>query len=157
MLKILLIIPLLLDGIISNYVKTNSYFLPLLTVTTIFIIYPLYKKKEKNYFVLTILLGIIYDLLYTNLLLFNAILFFIIGILSKYIHKNFTKSVLKIIIYISIIIICYESITAILLFTYKVVPITISKIIRKISYSLLLNITYGEILYFIIKRKTTKY
>ena len=153
MSKVLILISLLLDGILSIYLKNNSYFLPLLTITTIYNIYPKYKKKEKNYFIMNIISGIIYDLLYTNLLFFNAILFFIIGLISKYIHKNFINNIFIQIIYIAIIIISYELLTTLILHTFKVIPITIPKIIYKITHSLLLNIIYGEILYLVLNQK----
>lgn len=153
MSKVLILIPLLLDGVISIYIKSNSYFLPLLTITTIYIIYPKYNKNEKSYFITLILLGILYDLLYTNLLFLNAIEFFFVGIASKYIHKNFDNNIFMQIIYISIIIISYEFLTIAILYIFKVVPITLQKIAYKISHSLLLNIIYGEILYLVLNQK----
>lgn len=149
---IFLLIPLLLDGFFSIIISSKSYFIPLLTVTTIFIIYPYYKKKEKSYFLTTMILGLLYDLLYTNLLFFNAILFLIISYVTKCINKNFTQSIIKTPIYIALIIIIYEVLTGIILFTYRVIPITPSKLLIKISHSLLLNIIYGEILYLIIRK-----
>ena len=78
---ILMIISLLLDGFITNYLpylpNHLSLFTPLLTITTIFIITPLYHKKDKNYYVILLIFGIIYDLFYTNLLFLNALLFYI--------------------------------------------------------------------------------
>lgn len=154
MTKILIFISLLLDGIIPIYLKRNSYFLPLLTITTIYSIYPKYTKKEKYYFAMLIASGILYDLLYTNLLFFNAILFFTVGLISKYIHKNFSNNIFMQIIYITLIIISYELLIITILYIFKVIPITISKIIYKISHSLILNIIYGEILYLVLNQKS---
>ena len=70
-----IIVSLLLDGILTNYlpflVNDLSYLTPLLTVVSIFIIYPLNRKKELKFFILIFIVGIIYDLLYTNLLFFK--------------------------------------------------------------------------------------
>ena len=151
--EILLFIPLLLDGIILNNISYNSFFIPALTITTIYIIYPLYKKKERLYFISIVALGILYALLHTDLLFFNAILFFIIAIISKYIYKNYTITIYNQIIYISAIIICYEILFAVILFVYRIVPVSFPKIIYKISHSLLLNLIYGEILYLLIPKK----
>lgn len=153
MSRVLVLIPLLLDGVLSIYIKSNSYLLPLLTITTIYIIYPKYIKNEKSYFIMIIILGLLYDLLYTNLLFFSAIEFFIIGTISKYIHKNLANNIFMQIIYISMIIIAYEFLTIAILYIFKVVPITIEKIIYKVSHSLLLNIIYGEILYLVLNQK----
>ena len=76
---IIIIISLLLDGILSNYlpylVNDLSLFTSLFTLVSIFIIYPFFKKKEKKYLITIFIIGIIYDLFYTNLLFFNGVLF----------------------------------------------------------------------------------
>lgn len=157
----IIIISFLLDGILTNFLPylTNdlSVFTPLLTLVSIFIIYPFYKKQEKKYFILIIIVGILYDLFYTNLLFFNAILFSIIAVITKYIYKNFEISYLKLIIYIVLIITLYETLTALIILTYGLVPITLNKVIYKITHSLLLNIIYIEFIYLIINLIPKKY
>ena len=152
---IILIISLFLDGILTNYlpylVNDLSLFTPLLTLVSIFMVYPLYKKEEKKYYIVIFIIGILYDLLYTNLLFFNGILFIGIGVLAKYFNKIFEINLLKLIIYITIIIIIYETTTALILLLFNIVPITFYKLIYKIGHSLILNILYSEILYLIIK------
>ena len=158
---IIIIISFILDGILTNFlpymINDLSLFTPLLTIISIFFIYPFYKKKEKNYYITILILGLFYDLFYTNLLFFNAIVFLLIGLISVYIQKNFELNCLKLIIYIILIITIYELTTAIILTMFNLVPITISKIIYKISHSLLLNIIYAQLIYFIIKIIPTKY
>ena len=158
---IIVIISLLLDGILSNflpYLYTNlSIFTPLLTLVSIFMIYPFFKKKEKNYFILIFIVGIIYDLLYTNLLFFNGVLFITIGLLIKYIYKTYEITPLRLILYIVILITSYETLTSIILLIYNVVPVTFYKMFYKIINSLLLNIIYGELIYLIIKLIPNKY
>ena len=133
---LIFIISILLDGILTNYlpflVNDLSYLTPLLTVVSIFIIYPLNRKKELKFFIL-------------------------IALVSKLIYKNFEISYIKLILYIIIIIILYESVYAGILFIYQVVPITFYKLVYKITHTLLLNIVYVEILYFIIKHIPNKY
>lgn len=158
---IILIVSLLLDGILSNYlpflVNDLSLFTPLLTLVSIFIIYPFFKKKEIPYFIIVFLTGMIYDLFYTNLLFFNAVLFLSISLITIYIYKNLEVNSTKLIIYLIIIVAAYESLTGIILFIYNVVPVTIPKVLYKITHSLILNIIYGELLYGIIKVLPKKY
>lgn len=158
---ILMIILLLLDGLITNFLpylsNQLSIFTPLLTLTTIFIITPLYQKKDKKYYILLFIFGIIYDLFYTNLLFLNAILFTIIGFISKYINKNYEITHIRLIIFIILIITIYESSYALILWLFQLVPITLSKVIYKIIHSLLLNCIVGEILYIIINKIPKKY
>lgn len=159
--SIILIVSILLDGVLTNFlpylVNDLSIFTPLLTVVSIFIIYPLNRKKETKFFILIFIVGIIYDLLYTNLLFLNGLLFVLIALLSKVIYKNFETSYFKLIIYTILIIIVYESVYAGILFIYRVVPITFYKLIYKISHTLILNIIYTEILYLIINKLPKKY
>lgn len=158
---IIMTISLLLDGLLTNYLpylqNTLSLFTPLFTVVTIFLICPLYYKQEKKYFITIFILGIIYDLFYTNLLFFNATLFFIIGRIAKFLYKNYEINYFKLVIYIMIIIISYESLTGIILFIFQVVPITANKVLYKIIHSLLINIIYAELVFFTIKHIPNKY
>ena len=158
---IIMIISLLLDGILTNYLpymqNNLTIFTPLFTVVSIFLIFPLYHKKEKQFFITIFILGITYDLFYTNLLFFNATLFLIIGLLTKFLYKNYEVNYLKLIAYISIIVISYESLTGLILFIFQVVPVTIPKIFYKITHSLLINIIYAEIVCLIINNIPNKY
>ena len=124
---IIMIVSLLLDGIITNYLpyipNHLSLFTPLLTVITIFIITPLYQKKNKQYYVLLFIFGIIYDLFYTNLLFLNAFLFAGIGFISKYIYKNYELTYIRLIIYLILIISLYELGYALILWILQLVPI----------------------------------
>ena len=151
---IIIIISLIFDGLLTNYlpylVDDLSLFTPLFTVTILFLIYPFYRKKPKNYFITAFIVGMIYDSFYTNLLFFNAILFLIISIISYYLYKNLEVSYIRLILYIIIIIAAYESLTGIILFIFRIVPITPTKVIYKITHSLILNILYGELVFFIL-------
>lgn len=158
---IIMTISLLLDGLLTNYlpflVNDLSFFTPLFTLISIFIIYPLYRKKEKKYFISIFILGMLYDLLYTNLLFFNAVLFVFIGFIIRLIIKNFELSYMKIILYIVIVVVSYESLTLFFLGIFNIIPISINRLIYKITHSLLINIIYGEILFIIIKILPKKY
>ena len=134
---IIVIISLLLDGILSNflpYLYTNlSIFTPLFTLVSIF------------------------DLIYTNLLFFNGVLFITIGLLIKYIYKTYEITPLRLILYIIILITSYEFLTSLVLLIYNVVEVTFYKVFYKIINSLVLNIIYSEIIYLIIKLIPNKY
>ena len=158
---IILLISIVLDGILSNFlpylVNDLSLFTPMLTVIAIFMIYPFFRKKEKKYFITIFIVGMIYDLLYTNLVFFNGVLFLIIGFISLEIYKNFEISYLKLIIYLILIISAYEILTGIILLVFNMVPVTLYKVLYKITHSLILNIIYGELIYLIINLIPKKY
>lgn len=158
---IIITLSLILDGILSNifpYTVNNlSLFTPLLTLISIYLIYPFYKKKENKYILTLFLTGIIYDLLYTNLIFYNAIIFTIIGIISKYIYKHYEINYLNIIIQIVLIVTIYELLNALIIIIFNLVPMSIPKLFYKITQSLLLNIIYSELLLLIINILPSKY
>ena len=158
---IIITLSLILDGILSNifpYTVNNlSLFTPLLTLISIYLIYPFYKKKENKYILTIFLTGIIYDLLYTSLIFYNAITFTIIGIISKYIYKHYEINYLNIIIQIILIVTIYELLNALIIILFNLVPMSISRLFYKITHSLLLNIIYSELLLLIINILPNKY
>lgn len=159
--NIIVLISLLLDGILNNtlpYMKDNlSLFTPLITIISLLIVYPFYYKKNSKYYLTAIILGLIYDLLYTNMLFLNSILFLAIALLIKIIYKNIELNYLNIILYIILTIITYEISQYILITIFNLTSITINQLFYKISHSLLLNIIYGELLYLIINYIPSKY
>lgn len=158
---IIITLSLILDGILSNifpYTVNNlSLFTPLLTLISIYLIYPFYKKKENKYILTIFLTGIIYDSLYTSLIFYNAIIFTIIGIISKYIYKHYEINYLNIIIQIILIVTIYELLNALIIILFNLVPMSISRLFYKITHSLLLNIIYSELLLLIINILPNKY
>lgn len=152
---IILFISIYLDGFLTLFLPYLpgglSLFTPMFTIVSILLIYPLYRKKEKQYFITLFIVGIIYDLLYTNLLFYNAIIFEILGIITKKIYKELDVEHIKLSLYIIGLIIIYEFLFSLNILIFNLVPITISKIIYKITHSILINIIYGELIYTIIK------
>ena len=158
---IILIIAFISDGVLSNFLpylpNDLSLFTPLLTLTSLLLIYPLYRKEKLKYYAISIIFGFLYDLFYTNLLFFNAIIFFICGIFISFLYKNIGYSFFKIILLTTILIITYESLTALIILLYNLVPITFSKLFYKITHSLLLNIIFALLCYSIIELIPKKY
>lgn len=159
--SIVFIISLLLDGILTNYlpymVSDLSLFTPLLTVTSLVIIYPLLRKDKRKYLICCFGAGFIYDLFYTNLLFFNGFIFIVLGLLIIKLYKIFGTGYLKIIGHVLLIIIVYEVLNAFLIIIFNLVPMNLDKLLYKISHSIILNLIYSEIIYFILKRIPKKY
>ncbi|MBR3210435.1 MAG: rod shape-determining protein MreD [Bacilli bacterium] len=158
---IIMILSLLLDGFLTNHlpylVNNLSLLTPLLTLISILIIFPFYQKNHRKYFITVFILGIIYDLFYTDLIFFNAVLFLIIAWINVKVQRWTTPNALNLLLQAIGMIILYESFTGIILYAYNMVPVTIDKVFYKITHSLLLNIVYVELLYFIIKIIPKKY
>ncbi len=158
---IILTISIYLDGFLTlflPYIKQGlSLFTPMLTLVSLLLIYPLYRKRQKQYFITIGIVGFIYDLLYTNLLFYNALIFLLMGFIIKKIYENLDVSHFKISIYITILIALYEIIFAFFIILFDLVPMTFNDLIFKITHSIILNIFYGELLLLIIEHLPEKF
>ena len=155
MKKILIIISsFILDIILSNvlpFMKGDlSIFTSLFVPITIYLIYPFYKNQELKYYIESFIIGIIYDLIFTNLLFLGGVIFLIISLVSVKIYKNFIVDKYKNIMYVFLIIILYEFLVASIFLIFNLVPICFYDFVYKISHTLLINVVYGFLLYEII-------
>lgn len=154
------IITIILDGILTNFlpylVNDLTIFTPMFTVVLTFVLYPLFFKNNKTYLIYLFILGIIYDLFYTNLLFFNGFIFVFLGYISIFIYKNFSVTIFRVIFHLILIITIYESMFALCILIFDLVPITFSRLIYKISHSITLNIIYGFVIYLIILKIVNK-
>lgn len=152
---IIVIISFFLDGILSNFLSYMigdlSLFTPYLTLVSIIIIYPFFSKEPKKYYIFVGIVGFLYDLFYTNLLFTHTIFFLLIALTIREIYKKMEFNFLTNLFLIILVIVLYQTIFALSLFIFNVVPITIESTIYLIGHSLILNIIYGEILYLICK------
>ena len=152
----ILIFSLLVDGIISNFlpymVNDLSLFTPFFTLVSIIIVFPAFKKDIKKYLCVVTILGFLYDLFYTILFFANAVYFLLIGLLVVLLNSKFELNWFTNLIFIIILLCSYFLIYDLFIYIFNVVPLDIDAIIYQITHYLLLNILYGESLYFIFYR-----
>lgn len=150
---IVIILSFILEGIVTNIINSNSYLLPLFTITSLVITYPYFDKEKKvRFIIISIIIGILYDIAYTNSLFINTFTFTIcallIIILDNYIPDNFfNRNGINI-----IMIILFKTISYILLFIFRFINFNQNILIKGIYSSLILNIIYSIILYFVCDR-----
>lgn len=148
---LLILISVILDGILSALIPLNSIFRPKLTITAIYFLYSKYKKNKTSYFILLIITGIVYDLLYTNILLLHPIIFYLLGNFIKYIKDNYNKT--PTIIGLVLTIIFYETLIFILMSIFQITKTNIISLLIIIGNSLLLNVLYLKTMQYIKKIK----
>lgn len=147
---ILIIASFILEGMITNLISLDSLLLPLFTLTSIVILYPFFNREKcYNYIITCFIIGIFYDITYTNSLFINAFSFSLIGVLiifiDHYIDSNiFSRSGINI-----VSIILYRVITYFMLILFNYLNFNINTLIRGIYSSIILNFIYGMFLYFI--------
>jgi len=149
-------IVIILDGLIiyfiPSYFNQLNYFYPMLTILLIPFIY---LTNKKNYFLLIIIMGIIYDLLYSSIIFYHIILFIILISFDIKILNYFKSSLLLLIITSLINIVLYDIISFLLVIFTSYSLVTINDLLYKINHSLLFNIMSVFVLWILCKKDIT--
>ena len=151
---IYLIISFLFDGIMSNYFPSTfssiSYFTTIYIVIAFVVIYPHF-NNDKKYFILLLIFGILFDMIYTSTILINVIIFIVVGIVAKILYNIFNDNLLmtNIISFISIVV--YHLLSYIILLIINYNNYSIILLLRIIGHSVITTIIYTSISYLLIK------
>ena len=163
MISLIIITSFILEGILSLYLPFSidklSFLYPQLVLISLIIIYPFYKKK-KYFYMSLIIIGLIYDLVYTDTLLLHSFLFFIMGLAIDEYYVNIGNSKRGFILLSLIVIFLYNSLYYLLLVLFQNIDFSIYSLFYKIFHSYLFTIFYGYILYIVLqvnKQKMYKY
>lgn len=157
--KVLIIslLVIILDGVlvyyIPSYFNNISYLYPMLTISMIPFISI---NKKKKYYFYGIFLGVIYDLLYSNILFYNVILFVFLISIDRLVIKNYKSSLCLFILLSLLNIVIYDSINFLLVILTNYQIVTVYDLLYKISHSLILNIMSVFVCWFLCK-KSIKY
>ncbi len=157
MIIFIIVLSLFLESILSSLIPLNSFFTPLFSVVSLILIYPYFANDDKSYLKTCALIGLIYDIVFTNTLFFNMITFTLIGLIIKLINVVLSNNFINVMFMTLINITLYLLITYLILiiigyktFNLKYLTITISK-------TLILNILYSLIVYIITDKISKKH
>ena len=99
MKEAILIISFILDGIFSNFLPSNSIFNSLFTLVSLIIVYPYFNGNRHDYYKYAFILGLAYDLIYTDTVIFYAFVFlsvsFIISRFMLVLANNYLNIVIE--------------------------------------------------------------
>ena len=145
------IISLILEIILSNYISYNSIFIPLFLLTSLVAYYPYTKYNFKKYLKIVFIYGIVYDLINTNYIFLDGILFLNCILVVDYLYKLFPLSKYKL-FYLNIFsIILYRIMNYLILVIINVLNMNIKILLNSIISSLIINIFYMIIICLLIK------
>ena len=151
---IYLIISFILDNFMSNIFPSTlnniSYFTTIYIIISFVIIYP-YFNNEKKYYILIIIFGILFDILYTGTFIFNLVLFIVIGIVIKLLNNIFPFNVFTTNIISIIVVSTYHILSFIILSLVGNIGYDFMLLINIIVHSILMTIIYTSISYFVMK------
>ena len=144
---------ILLDGIIVYYIpgyfNSINLFYPMLTISLIPF---LYSNNSKKYHQLCFILGIIYDLLYSNIFLYHGLMFLLLSKINFKVMKQFNNNLFLYILLAIINIIFYDTCFYLLITLTNYQIVDLASLLYKIKNSLLLNIMSVFIYYFWFKK-----
>ena len=156
---LLLVISFFLDGYISTLINNNSLFNPIFSVVFIVLAYSSFNDKKKL-LGCCLLLGLLYDMTFTQTLFLNVGIFIILGyvaiLFNRYIPDNFFNKF----ILLNILIILYRTLTYIFLVLTLKLQFEFNILFQSIYRSIIINYIYFIIvtfILFIIEKKGKKY
>lgn len=151
---IYLVLSFILDNFMSNIFHSTltniSYFTTIYIIISFVILYP-YFNSEKKYYILLIIFGLLFDILYTGTFIFNMVLFLIIGIVIKILNNLFPENIVTTNLISIISIIVYHVTSFIILNLFSSINYDIMLLINIIIRSFTMTIIYTTISYFGIR------
>src|SRR5574344_1631203 len=150
MIKIIiyLLLSFFLDGLISTYISTSSIFLPLFSITSLVIIYRLFERKEKTFFIFFSIIGFLYDIFYTVTLIVYLFIFLLVALFIKIINIYLANNLLSYFTKLLLTIIFFRLITYLILLIVGYLNFNFMGLIESIYTSLIINFIYIFISYF---------
>ena len=136
----MIFISLILDGVFSRFF--NSLF----TLISLIFIY-----KKENRYLITLISGFIYDLVYTDTLFLNTLIFMLILLLIEFIFKYIRFNLVNTILVSILIIIIYRTSIYFILFIINYIESDIVNLLYGILYSLI-NVIFTTIIYLTNKK-----
>lgn len=151
---IYLILSFILDNFMSNIFPSTltnvSYFTTIYIIISFVIIYP-YFSNEKKYYILLIIFGLLFDILYTGTFILNLVLFLVIGIIIKMLNNVFPENVFTTNIISVIGISLYHIFSFVILSLVSSINYDFMLLINVVIRSIFMTAVYTSISYFAMK------
>lgn len=151
---VLLIFSFLFEGFISNYISSSltdfNLFTSLYTLITLVVLYPYFHNKKK-YYILLLIFSFLIDIVYTNTLIFNVILFVGVSFIYRFLNYLLSSNLLMINIISLVSVFFYHllSYLILVLINYNNYPFML--LINIFLNSIIMTVIYTSIVYFVSK------
>ena len=149
------IISFLLDGLLSNYMSINiidpSCFRTIYSVISLVIIFN-YFDNDTKFLKILLIIGILFDIVYTNTFLLNIIIFLIIYLINKKINIFIPNNLFTINLKSFLSITIYHTLSYIILLLANYQNYPFKYLLLILSRSIIMTIIYTTISYLLIKK-----
>ena len=150
-----IILSFLLDGIISNHLPFNlvdpSWFKTIYSIIALVIIYNYFDNKTK-YTLILLVLGLFFDIVYTNTFILNIIVFLVIYLILSNLDYLMPNNIITINIKSIICISTYHILTYIILLLSNYNDYSIKLLFIIIIRSIVMTIIYTTISYLLMNK-----
>ena len=150
---IISLLVIVIDGVISyilpSYFNKINYIYPMFTITLI----PFLSRNDnKKNIIYIFIIGLIYNLLYSNIFLFHPLVFIILSKIDNLFLKIFKENIISYIMLAIINIVFYDSLYYLLIILTAYQVVSINDLLYKIKNSLPINIMSVFVYYFLVKK-----
>lgn len=149
MIIVICILSFVLDSLISNFIPINSIFCTLFSLMSLILIYPYFNGNHEKYYITSFVMGLACDLIYTDTIIVNAVLFLLIAIVITRLNYILSNNYINVIIMALICIVIFRTITYCLLLMTGNVNWNMSNLLKSINRSIISNSLYVSIGYII--------
>lgn len=160
MINLIVLLSFFLDGLLSIYQGPSFFdiisFKPMFTIVSLVLIYPFCLKNHPRYYKICIIVGALYDLLYTDTLVLNMVVFPLLGFIIYKLYIYFAENFLNTIIINIIVLGTYHVLIFLILCLIGYLSFDLSVLSYNFIGILLTNTIFLIILYFIIKMRGIK-
>lgn len=144
-----------LDGIASTLISNSSYLLPLFSIVSLALIYP-YLNDNRKFSILSLCMGFLYDIVYTQTLFLNTIAFVLIAIIIYLFYRFVPVNIINSLLCITILIIFFRLFVYLILILLGKEWFEWQRLFASIYQSFIINYLYMLIFYYILKKINKK-
>ena len=149
---IVVFISFILEGLITNLFSINTlFFQNCFTLISLLVLYPYFYHKTKTFYATAFIAGILLDITYMNTVFLYGLIFLALAFLIQYLYVYISSHALNLVFLIMLLVIAYRTITYFILIVIGVQKFSFLVYANSITSSIVLNIGYGLLLYWLME------
>ncbi len=146
---IFILISFILDGVLSLLMNQDSIYIPLLSIMALIVVYP-YIKDKQRIVIMGGIVGLLYDVVYTQTLFLNTILFCFLALVVLLFYKYIPINIVNSYILAILLILLFRILSYLALIFYYELSFNWKILFKSIYSSLITNLLYLTIMPFIL-------
>lgn len=143
------LISFILDGVLSLLMNQDSIYIPLLSIMALIVVYP-YIKDKQRIVIMGGIVGLLYDVVYTQTLFLNTILFCFLALVVLLFYKYIPINIVNSYILAILLILLFRVLSYLALVFYYELSFNWEVLFKSIYSSLITNLLYLTIMPFIL-------